>query len=186
MSLTINFNTTLMRGDTMTVNTKFPPRITPPVRHAAPEGGTQLFVQINASQYCMEPMPALNASGGVIPSTMICPTWAGGDGKTQIYEPWPQPWGYDKEWIMVNYTQGKGNQIVVDLSPLNGSAPTAVKFAWGIVSCDDLSDPNLYVDYGSVANCPIYSSSGFPANPFHAKITAAGKCECVPPQKCDA
>ena len=35
--------------------------------------------------------------------------------------------------------------------------------------------------------CPLMlKAARLPANPFMAKITAAGKCECMPPQKCDA
>jgi hypothetical protein len=43
----------------------------------------------------------------------------------------------------------------------------------------------LSVQHGSIANCPIMSSSALPlpANPFMAKI-AGGKCECIAPQVC--
>ena len=61
--------------------------------------------------------------------------------------------------------------------------PTAVRYAWGLISCCDRSDPTLWVTHGCVANCPIMSSSGQPANPFHAKIVG-GKCSCVPPMVC--
>ena len=50
----------------------------------------------------------------------------------------------DTQWIMLNYTLGAdGTSLAVDLTPLNGSAPTAVKYAWGIIDCTDYSDPNL-------------------------------------------
>ena len=77
-----------------------------------------------------------------------------------------------------------GTGITVDLKPLNGTAPTAVKYAWGIVQCCDHADPTLYVTHGCIADCPIYSkNAALPANPFKAKIVA-GKCECVAPQVC--
>ena len=85
---------------------------------------------------------------------------------------------------MLNYTLGAdGSSLDVDLTPLNGSAPTAVRYAWGIIDCCDYSDPDLYIKKGCIANCPIMSSSNLPANPFMAKIVS-GKCECIAPQVC--
>jgi hypothetical protein len=150
----------------------------------------------------------------------VCPKWAGGDGTTQY------PNGQlDNGWIMLNFTAGSdGTTIDVDLTPLNGTAPTAVRYAWGVLDCCDFTDPTLYVSHGwyvtwyrsmvfglflfnlfkghalqlrlplphptplcfanSIAECPIMSSSGLPANPFQAKIEQ-GKCSCVAPQVCD-
>ena len=35
-------------------------------------------------------------------------------------------------------------------------------------------------------SCPLKTvGSALPANPFMARITAQGKCACVPPQRCD-
>ena len=77
-----------------------------------------------------------------------------------------------------------GTGIVVDLTPLNGSTPTSVRYAWGILQCCDHADPTLYVTHGCVANCPIYSAkAALPANPFKARIVG-GKCQCVAPQVC--
>ena len=36
-----------------------------------------------------------------------------------------------------------GASLVVDLSKLNGTAPTAVRYAWSIVNCCDTTDPEL-------------------------------------------
>ena len=176
-SLTIEFDAPLLRGDTVVV------REFPPVMRTG--GGSQLYVQTNASLFCMEPQPVLNkTNGAVIPGAEYCPTWAGGDGKTVHYHdprapPTPR---LDSGWVLVNYSLS-GISLEVDLAPLNGSAPTAVRYAWGILDCNDYSDPNLYISHGSNANCPIMSSSQLPANPFMAKITN-GKCECIPPQTC--
>jgi hypothetical protein len=67
---------------------------------------------------------------------------------------------------------------------LNGTAPTAIRYAWSIVNCCDMNDPELYVTKPcGPASCPIMSSSDLPANPFLAKIVD-GKCECIAPQVC--
>ena len=176
-------------------------------------------------------------TGKPIPGAQVCPTWAGGDGVT-VYDtateltidrgaapPPPAPPGLDSSWTQLKYTLGTdGSSIVADLAPLNGSVPTAIRYAWGIIDCNDYSDPDLWVtvsaaaahsyhvvipcpcvrsvlaerqnclflthglvlccvQHGSVANCPIMSSSELPANPFMAKIVG-GKCDCVAPQVC--
>jgi len=73
----------------------------------------------------------------------------------------------------------------VDLSPLEGATPTAVKYAWGIIDCCDLTDPTAFTSKPCIANCPIMGSTGLPANPFIAKIND-GKCGCVAPQECSS
>jgi hypothetical protein len=76
-----------------------------------------------------------------------------------------------------------GTGIVADLSPLNGTTPAGVRYAWDELFCCDLTDPSLYVSHDCIAQCPIYSSSRLPANPFHAKIVE-GACQCQAPQVC--
>ena len=171
---------------TRPVNSTFPPFYQPHVRHAAAVGSTQLSGR-PTSRFCMEPQQAVNASGQPIQGQYICPKWAGGDGKTAM-----GPGEYDGGWIMLNFTKASDSSVRVDLSPLNGSAPTAVRYAWGIISCQDTndpafnftSDPNLWVRYGTIAKCPIMGESGYPANPFQSQIVQ-GKCSCVAPQNCD-
>ena len=176
--LTVQFNASLLRGDTLALQS---------LQRA---GGSQLFVQTNATLFCMEPQCVVNATSGACehvspsnprsPIAMYCPTWAGGDGVTVL------PTGtFDSGWVQLNFTAAaSGTAIVVDLTPLNGAAPTAVRYTWGVVDCCDHTDKNLYVQYGCIAQCPIMSSSGLPANPFQAKIVAGGTCECVSPQVC--
>lgn len=179
-TLHIAFNSSLLRGDKLKINPWGTP-VTPPVRHAQPIGGSFLFVQTNASQFCMEVEGVENkTSGQPIPDMQTCPTWAGGDG-----QPVSSDSDLDGGWIRLNFTaDNDGTGINVDLSPLNGTAPTAVRYAWGIVNCCDENDPNLYVTHGCIADCPIYSArDGLPANPFKAKIVD-GKCECIAPQVC--
>ena len=109
-----------------------------------------------------------------------CPKWAGGDGKAVTSDS-----KLNQDWILLNFTaDSAGTGITVDLKPLNGSVPTAVRYAWGIVQCCNHADPTLYVSHGCIANCPIYSAKAdLPATPFQAKIVD-GKCECVAPQVC--
>ena len=94
----------------------------------------------------------------------------------------PTQFQFDQAWInlpTMHLGQTPGT-VVVDLSSLGGEVPTAVRHAWGETDCCDLSDPDLYVTHGCIANCPIMSSSALPANPFMAKIVG-GKCKCMPP-----
>jgi hypothetical protein len=123
-NLDIQFNTTLLRGDTLTLQPIFP-YVVLPGRNAGTAGGSQLWVQTNASQFCMEAQQALNSSGQPIPNMQVCPTWAGGDGTTLHLN------GFlDNGWVQLNFTQLSDSSIRVDLSPLNGTQPTAVRYAW--------------------------------------------------------
>ena len=186
-ALTINFNATLLRGDTLA---PLPPRF-PPWHASMSSGGTQLWVQTNATLFCMEPLCLRNVTSGACehvdpknPKSAVaeyCPTWAGGDGVTVM------PAGtFDasSSWFMLNYTlASSGAAIVVDLAPLKGVQPTAVRYAWGVIDCCDWTDSATYVQHGCIASCPIMSSSGLPANPFQAQI-AESVCKCVAPQAC--
>ena len=176
-TLSVEFNASLLRGDLLALQD---------IQRA---GGSQLFVQTNASLFCMEPQCVINATSGrcanINPANpregvaMYCPSWAGGDNATVF------PVGaLDSGWLQLNYTAAaSGTAVVVDLAPLKGAAPTAVRYAWGMVDCCDHTDPTLYVSHGCIAQCPITSSSGLPANPFQAKVVG-GACTCVAPQVC--
>ena len=139
-------------------------------------GGSYLDVQTDAESFCMEAAKLPNG-------TEYCPTWAGGTGK-----PLPPTsnatldggWQTGLDIVL----SADGASITVDLTPLKGVAPTAVRYAWSIVNCCDLNDPEIYVSKPcGPASCPIMSSSNLPANPFLAKIVD-GKCECIPPMVC--
>ena len=172
--LTVRFNASLLAGDRVVLQ-KYAPNPTPPSggKYEPIVGGSYLDVQTSADNFCME--DAHTPAG-----ELYCPTWAGGTGKpvntsTQLDGGWTT--GLD---IALS---ADGGSIVVDLAPLNGTTPTAVRYAWSIVSCCDLNDPDTYVTKPCVASCPIMSSSSLPANPFLAKIVD-GKCECIAPQVC--
>lgn len=188
-ALTVQFNTTLLAGDVLALQPILP---AVPVKGGGVDGGSQLWVQTNASLFCLEPtcVPNATAPGGCArvdpaqprsPVLEYCPAWAGGDGATAY------PAGtLDSGWVLLNFTAApSGTAVVVDLAPLAGAAPTAVRYAWGAVTCCDDTDPTLYVTHGcNVAGCPIMSSSGLPANPFAARVVG-GACACVAPQVCD-
>ena len=173
--LEIRFNSTLLRGGSLVLR-DFPPRLElPKLSKDQPTmfaGGSQLYVQTEASHFCMEPLPCPGS-----PKKQCCAEWAGGSGDAVNIT------SFDDKWIMLNFSIASKSSIRVDLSPLNGAAPTAVRYAWGVIDCCDISDKTLYVDHGCIANCPLMGSSDLPANPFQAKIVA-GECYCVAPQVC--
>ncbi len=182
-ALTIEFNATLLRGDALVLQPFFPSVKTRYVTY----GGTLLWALTNASTYCIEPQCLLNETTGRCATTPngraqlgdICPTWAGGDGVTLL-----PPGGYGAGWVELNYTLApSGTGIVADLSPLNGTAPAGIRYAWDQLFCCDLTDPTLYVSHDCIAQCPIMSSAQLPANPFNAKIVD-GACVCQAPQVC--
>ena len=87
-SLAIEFDKSLLRGDTIVLQPAFP---SVPTRFVT-YGGTLLWALTNASTYCIEPKCAENATSGrcaAAPSGRgllgdFCPTWAGGDGATVL------------------------------------------------------------------------------------------------------
>jgi len=201
-TLTIDFNESMLRGDRLVLQPFAKPNFTPYYHgfaNPAFHSGSQLYVQTVASSFCIESL-SLNASN--ISSPVFCPTWAGGvgpsstrpapDGRFPSFGgngmiPTNDPNQFNEGWINLPIAAGPtSSSISVDLTPLKGQIPTAVQYAWGLVDCCDLTDPDAYSVHGCIANCPIMSSSGLPANPFMAKITKAKKCECVPPQVCGA
>ena len=182
-ALTIEFDKSLLRGDTIVLQPAFP---SVPTRYVT-YGGTLLWALANATTYCLEPQCVMNATSGRCATTpngraqlgQICPTWAGGDGVTVL-----PPGTFGTGWVELNFTLSpSGTGVVADLSPLNGTAPVGIRYAWDQLFCCDLTDPTLYVSHDCIAQCPIMSSAQLPANPFNAKIVN-GKCACQAPQVC--
>ena len=199
-SLTIHFNQKMLRGDKIVLQKFGAPIFTPYYHgHGNPgwHGGSQLYVQTKASSFCVE---TLHVNRTDAKSDVYCPTWAGGLGPSVTQrapngrfptfggngaQPVSNASEFNMGWINLPIAAGTDAwSITVDLGPLHGAIPTAVKYAWGIVDCCDLSDPTTFTSKPCIANCPIMSSSGLPANPFIAQI-AGGKCKCVEPQVCD-
>lgn len=104
------------------------------------------------------------------------------------------------KWVAVNIGLGPAgsNSVTLDLAPLYGAAPQAIKYAWGITGDAPNGGDVVCCPTGTAAAecvpglCPIFVEQplapfgGHPANPFIAKINGAGKCECPAPQDCSA
>ena len=97
---------------------------------------------------------------------------------------------YDsKNWQKVNATLTAAGDIVLDLSPLNGSAPVAVRYAWE-TNCCTTGDPAFDALEGIArpcppGSCPVFTAATqLPGNPWVAKVVG-GKCHCINPQTCD-
>lgn len=188
--LEIQFNATLMRGDTL-AEIKYPPVVTLPrwshqIRNTQVKaGGSQLFIQTNAEAFCMEEWVLVKGELHDDDARFTCPTWAGGIKKHGRHAKNDKVGPYSTGWVEVPYTLKDDYTIVADLSGIpEKQQPTAVMYAWGNVDCCDHTDPDLFVTKSCIANCPLKSKKGqLPANPFKAKIFG-GKCECIAPQIC--
>ncbi len=103
-------------------------------------------------------------------------------------------------WVAVLPVAAGGNSVTLDLTPLNGLVPTAVRYAtgsggWGSTlpgnsGCGRMCcGPTVDCRYQPCPpdSCPIRASGigGLPAVPFAAAIVG-NKCQCLPPQVCDA
>lgn len=88
-------------------------------------------------------------------------------------------------WIEVDLAAGANpNEVIVDLSKLNGSQPLALHYGWASdqSSCCVNGNQEKPCVPGS---CPLIGKmSRLPANPFIAQLVD-GSCSCVPPQRCD-
>jgi hypothetical protein len=100
-------------------------------------------------------------------------------------------------WIPVDArVAGDGRSLTVDLGALKGAAPTAVRYAtgtggWGApfltrMCCGPTVDAGA--EPCAPDSCPLRSAGEghLPGVPFVARITAAGKCQCLAPATCDA
>lgn len=149
--LTIEFDTTMLRGDKVVLQNYSKPVFTPYYHgHGNPmwHGGSQLYVQTKASAFCLETVK-VNQSDPA--SNVYCPTWAGGEGEHvqqsapngrfptfggSGLEPISNASEFNMGWINLPILPGPtSSSITVDLAPLDGKTPTAVKYAWGIVDC---------------------------------------------------
>jgi hypothetical protein len=117
-------------------------------------------------------------------------------------------------WVPVNIAKSPTDQfaVEVDLSPLLGARPQAIRYAWGgndprasridpghdnnvpnaadVDCCQGLRSPSNKFEC-IPGLCPIKNDDsrgpfgGLPAVPFLAKLEG-GKCHCPPPQDCSA
>ena len=93
-------------------------------------------------------------------------------------------------WVAVNAAVSGSNTLSVDLAPLGGAAPTAVRYAWGTGGwgapfltrmCTGVAR-DCSLEPCEVDSCPLHAG-GLPGEPFIARIEG-GKCVCLPPQEC--
>eukprot|EP00041_Stephanoeca_diplocostata_P003986 m.39872 g.39872 ORF g.39872 m.39872 type:complete len:692 (+) comp14765_c0_seq1:111-2186(+) len=211
-SLTVTFNTTLLRGDSVVVQP-----------YNASAGMSQFQVLTNRSLFCLE--PALRCQvlpNGTRPSVCrsvfqewYCPA-STDDGADRVesqhaldgsasdrrdtpshpaavqvetvgLQGTPPHSPFERAWVTVPISISGSNAIVANLSSLQGVAPVAVRYAAqskGPNCCDDGSDPSIGKSTPcAIQKCPIMSSSGLPANPFFAQIQGL-VCACVAPQTC--
>eukprot|EP01048_Picozoa_sp_COSAG05_P015477 COSAG05_NODE_1871_length_3926_cov_1.858897_4_plen_244_part_00 len=177
-TITITFNTSLLSGDALEVQPY----------NASVVGASQMAVLVNASNFCFQqgkdPQPKqLSAGGSPAP---VQPCWFDGFDKVGAAA------GVTDEkadWVQVDIKAGAApNSIDVDLSKAGGKA-FGLRYGWlgGGACCSKMVGTAPNALQCGAEQCPLMlKAARLPANPFMAKITAAGKCECMPPQKCDA
>ena len=168
--ITITFNSSLLGGDALEVQPY----------NASVAGASQMAVLVNSSNFCFQQgkdKPALTATGSPAP---VQPCWSDGFGKVGAAA------GVTNEkadWMQVDIKAGTApNSIDVDLTKAGGKA-FGIRYGWlgGGACCSKMvgSAPNA-LQCGA-EQCPLMlKASRLPANPFMAKLTAAGKCECMP------
>jgi len=187
-SLVIAFNKTDLRGAKISVRTY--DRSTP-IRSAL-----SVFVNSNEKFFACPSSLGL----GISVKDGFCPkTLSNNKSKDYIYDISAIEQPAEGIWIPLNIElAASGTEIVVDLTPLGGQLPLAVRYAWGdnkkgslpndadILCCDKLA----HTDECKPAGCPIMTVDervvfgGLPANPFIAMIRG-GKCVCPEPQSCN-
>lgn len=174
-TLTITFNTTLLKGDKVIVQD-----------YNKSSTASYLEVQTDPGLFCYETIqkdPNCQ-SNRTYQCERECPSWAGGSSETN--QTAMQHWNDSVGWQPLNITAATDNTITVDVTPLGNQTVTAVRYAWGLSECCDKTDPMMYVTKScGPAACPLMGASGFPANPFSARVVN-NKCQCVAPQVCDA
>ena len=176
-TVTITFNSSLMRGDEMDVQTY----------NASVPGASQMAVLVNKSNFCFQvgtfPSAGINVeatdSGRPSPVQPCASDGFGHSGGMSDEQ---------ADWVQVDIKAGTSpNTLEVDLTKSKGVA-FGIRYGWlgGGACCSKMvgTPPNALMC--PIEQCPlVLKGARLPANPFMAKITAEGKCECMPPQKCD-
>eukprot|EP00039_Didymoeca_costata_P008455 m.112529 g.112529 ORF g.112529 m.112529 type:complete len:672 (-) comp14091_c0_seq2:383-2398(-) len=177
--LIITFNSTMLAKDFVFVQ-DYNKTVTQSAMEALP--GT------NSTSFCMEPLTqCLPFPNGTRPVgncghngfEYYCPV----DLETNNLKA-SVPDYYDMYWTALNITAGPSPyQVTVDLTPLNGTAPAGIRYAW---LSNDCCKGRLFYEPCNGNSCPIIANTTrLPANPFMARIVN-GKCQCVAPQNCSS
>ena len=176
-TVTITFNSSLLGGDAMEVQPY----------NASVVGASQMAVLVNSSNYCFQTgadKPASLTSGGFPNPWQPC--WSDGFGKVGAAA---GMFNELADWMQVDIKAGTApNSIDVDLTKAGGKA-FGIRYGWlgGGSCCSKMVGETPNALQCGAEQCPLMlKTSRLPANPFMAKITAGGKCECMPPQQCDA
>jgi hypothetical protein len=159
-------------------------------------GSSQMTVLVNASNFCFQTgtFPAPGSADDAINKQALALTARGSPSPTQpcAYDGFGKTGGVSDEkadWVQVDIKAGSApNTVEVDLSKSKGVA-FGIRYGWlnGGACCSKMVGELPNGQMCPIKQCPLMlKTSGLPANPFMAKITAEGKCECMPPQKCDA
>lgn len=175
-TLTLHFNATLLKGERVVVSK--PPTAAP--LSLALEN-TALYVLTNAT---LDVAALAHNHHGGDSSAYKGPYSAGNEYGVEGWKA-----------VMPGEVGGDGRSITLDLAPLGGAVPTAVRYAagsggYGITAphnngcgrlcCGPTLDCRLQPCPPD--SCPLHASGpgGLPALPFVAAITPQGKCQCLP------
>ena len=94
---------------------------------------------------------------------------------------------YIHEWLVADIAEGSdGASLIIDASGLNGTKAVGVKYAYDMPrACCDTGDPLIGKSVGcALEACPVTTSpSKLVPNPFMVKIIG-GTCVCTAPQVC--
>ena len=188
-SLTLSFDAALLKGERVTVSK---PPLSDPLSLTLEN--TALYVLVNAT------LPEFDGHNPCNYATGVC-------FPADYHYKGPFSTGNElgvEGWVAVMPVAGPAsNEVTVDLAPLRGQVPTAVRYALGAGSgawqpgasnngpgcqrtCCGLGQ-DCALKPCPAGSCPIKASGAgeLPAVPFRAAIVG-NKCKCVPPQVCDA
>jgi sialate O-acetylesterase len=168
-SITVSFNASMMRsGGSAADKIKIQPYYDGAsiVRGKAYTAlGSKMEVLLNGSTFCMQ-------AGG---KSVTCRD----DGTGRAFNFTTPPGAVT--WTTVDIRVGAWNEVIVDISKVNGSI-FGLRYAWTGDCCSE-NPPSA--DACPIQTCPIMgTASHLPAEPFIAKIVD-NKCKCIAPQVCD-
>jgi hypothetical protein len=157
-SITVVFNATLLRGDTVGFDPTFDTNMTAWASDRQDSPGFMV---------CL--LPANAPAGAVCEYTPRAPYWVAGRGA-------PAGGGGS---LAVSFSNP---------SATAAATVSAIRYGWPLDDVDCCPQLPYAKGFTACppAACPVKGvKSLLPANPFRAGFTAAGKCVCAPPQVCD-